>query len=402
MSYSRRTLGTITAVIVMAAMVGGLWYRLQGEASESEESDVVSAEGAGEDAPNTSATDQFSTVAATPVVGEAVVQDTLWITVAADGRAAAIREATVRALVEGQVREVSVRENSRVGAGQVAVTVDSTEYALALRRERSNLLNSEAEYQRLVVLDDLTEIAPDVREQRDRMARARSGLDQTEVALEQAELDYARTRVAAPFAGRIADLRVVTGSYVQPGDELFTVVALDPIKVEANVLEKDLALLAEGRSGRVTFTALPGETFEGRIQAINPRVDAETGAARVTLHVRNPRGLIRPGMYANVELDAESFPNRILVPRAAILEKSDDRRTMLFVFNPEGDDVGRAEWRYVTVGRENDTQAEILEDPETFMVDPGEVVLVEGHHYIVHDAVVRLVDNLAPGEARSR
>ncbi len=398
MSYSRRTLGVITATLVMAALVGGLWYKLQSAAADEDGNDVVSAEAGRGDGPATSAMDQFSTTAATPVVGAPALRDTLWITVAADGRAAAIREATVTAQVEGQVTDVNVRENSPVSAERVLAVVDSAEYALALRRQRSELLKAEATYRTIVVFDEETVMDPAVRAQRDRMARAQSGLDQAEVAVEEAELDLARTRVRAPFAGRVADLRVVEGSYVRPGDELFTVVALDPIKVEANVLEKDLSLLAEGRSARITFTALPGESFSARIEAINPKVDPESGSARVTLHVRNRDGRVRPGMYANVTLDAQSFPDRILVPRAAILERGDDRRTMLYVFNPASEGVGRSEWRYVTVGLENDRWAEIVEHPETFMVEPGETVLVDGHHYLVHDAVVRLVDALGPGQ----
>jgi len=272
-----------------------------------------------------------------------------------------------------------------------------TEYALAVRRQRSEVLSAEATYRTMVVFDEQTVTDPDVRAQRDLMARAQSGLDQAQVAVEEAELALSRTRVRAPFGGRIANLRVVPGTYVRPGDELFTVVALNPIKVEANVLEKDLSLLSEGRRARITFTALPDETFDARVQAINPIVDPETGSARVTLHVDNPQGRIRPGMYANVTLDAQSFPDRVLVPRAAILER--DRRTMLFVLTGD-EDTPRAEWRYVTVGRENETLAEILDDPETFMVEPGETVLIDGHHYLTHDAMVRLVEGLTPGEGR--
>jgi hypothetical protein len=92
-------------------------------------------------------------------------------------------------------------------------------------------------------------------------------------------------------------------------------------------------------------------------------------------------------MYARVSLDADYFPDRILVPRTAILEK--DRRTMLFVF-----EEGRAKWRYVTTGLENDTQVEIVPNDETSMVEPGEIVLVDNHYYIIHDAPIQLVETV--------
>jgi len=405
MITSRRTLTVLTVLIVGGALTAGAWWRMQttaaAAAAENPDADGAVSEGdSGGEA--TSATAQFSTAAATPVVGSEVTRDTLWITVTADGRAAAIREARVTAQVEGQITDLNVRENSGVSGGGAMIQIDSARYALGVRRAQADLLRTEAEYRTLTVFDEQTVPDPEVRATRDRMARARSGLDQAEVALAEAELDLERSRVKAPFGGRVADLEVVVGQYARVGDELLTIVALDPIKVEANVLEKDLGLLSEGRRGEVVFTALPDEVFDARIHTINPIVDPETGAARVTLRVSNPQGRIRPGMYARVRLESEAFPDRILVPRSAILERGEGRRRqMLFVFNAGGeDDGGRAEWRYVTTGRENETQVEILPNDETSMVDPGEVVLTDGHHYLIHDAIVRRVEGLSPGEGR--
>jgi multidrug efflux pump subunit AcrA (membrane-fusion protein) len=104
-------------------------------------------------------------------------------------------------------------------------------------------------------------------------------------------------------------------------------------------------------------------------------------------------------MYAEVALDAEALPDRVLVPRAAILERGEGtRRTMLFVY--EGDeDQGLAKWRYVTTGRENDQYVEIVPSDEG-MVEPGETVLVDGHHYLAHDTPVRLVESVAAAGGR--
>ena len=102
-------------------------------------------------------------------------------------------------------------------------------------------------------------------------------------------------------------------------------------------------------------------------------------------------------MYANVALEARKFPDRILVPRAAVLER--DRRTMLFVFEGEGN-VGLAKWRYVTTGLSNDSLVEIVPNPQTEMVEPGERVLVDGHYTLIHDAHVRIVPNVREAGGR--
>jgi hypothetical protein len=104
-------------------------------------------------------------------------------------------------------------------------------------------------------------------------------------------------------------------------------------------------------------------------------------------------------MYARVALEARTFADRVLVPRSAVLER--DRRTMLFVFEGEGS-TGLSKWRYVTTGLSNDSLVEIVRHPDTDMVEPGDVVLVNGHYTLIHDARVRLVDNVREAGGRPR
>jgi len=387
MKLSRQILGFLTLVIIVGALGAGIFYRLRPEPGESDPAENPEAEAA----LPASASQQFATDVPQPVMGAEVVRDTLWITVTAAGQAEAINRAPVLSRVDGMIQRIEVAENRSVEAGRLLLQLDTTEYALAAARARANLVDAQARYQEMTFGDD--EIVDSrARQERDRLARARSGLAQADVALREAEINLDRTSVRAPFPGRIADLRVVEGQHASPGTELMTVVDLDPIKVEVQVLEAEIGYLSEGRRATVTFAAFPAETFSGRISTINPVVDPDTRTARVTVRLSNPRGRIKPGMYARISLEANFFPDRILVPRTAILEK--DRRTMLFVFED-----GRAKWRYVTTGLENDTQVEILPNEETSMVEPGEIVLVDNHFYIIHDAPVRLVED-AEGDAQ--
>jgi len=386
MTFSTRFLTVTTMLIVAGLLAGGVWYRLRPAAPDQ----AVAAE-ADPDLPEVSASQQFAANVAQPVSGAPVLRDTLWITVTAAGQAEAIREAMITARVEGVVEAISVGENTGVDEDGVLLQVDSTEYALEAERLRAERVAREAEFLRTTLFNDEIE-DPAVRAQRERLARSASGLDQAEVDLKRAVLDLDRTTVRAPFAGRVADLMVDPGQFVSAGDELLTIVDLDPIKDEVQLLEAEVAYMREGRQASVAFAAFPGESFQGRIISINPRVDPETRTARVTLHLANTDNRIKPGMYARVSLDAQSFPDRILVPRSALLER--DRRPMLFVY--DGDDSGgRAEWRYVCPGLESDAVVEILSPCDQGEVSPGEMVLIDGHHYLVHDAPVQLVDNPA-------
>lgn len=389
MIFSRRTLSVLTVLILLGLVGGGIYWRLRPEPEGTGEAEAAEAAGAVDVASAAS----FSTDVPQPVAGAEVVRDTLWVSVRAAGKAEAYRRAVVKAQVEGVIQGIPVRENSSVGGGQAVLQIDTTELALAVARARSDLLNAQAEYRSMVLFDDQIE-DPEVRRQREQVARAQSGLNSAEVALRQEELELQRSTVRAPFEGRIADLLVVPGQHVGAGTDLMTVVDLDPIKVEAEVLEAELGLLREGRRATVTFAGYPGETFSGTIASINPVVDWEQRTGRVTILISNPQHRIKPGMYAEVRLEAQSFPDRVLVPRAAILERGEGRRrTMLFVYE-EKNGRSTAMWRYVTTGHENETMVEIVPSDEG-MVEPGETVLVDGHHYLAHDTPVRLVENVA-------
>ncbi len=388
MALAGRTLGILGAVVVVALMAGGIYLRLSGDDNSSGTSATAAIPEGG--VGQVSSADNFSTDVPIPVEGAEVRRDTLVVSVSAAAEAAASRQATLLAQVEGRVTRVRVRENASVAAGQVVVEIDTTEYALAVARARAQLDMAAATYRELTLFDDQIQ-DPDIRAERARVARAKSGLEDAEIALREAELRLARTQIRAPFVGRVASLRVVESQPVRVGDEILTVVDLNRVKVEVQVLEGEVGLLAEGRRARVTFAAFPGEEFVGRVQTINPLVERQTRTARVTLTIPNPDGRILPGMYARVALEARKFADRILVPRTAVLER--DRRSMLFVFQGEGN-VGLAKWRYVTTGMANDSVVEIVPNPDTEMVEPGEWVLTDGHFTLIHDARVRLVQSV--------
>lgn len=384
MNMSLRRMLTASGILVLAlAVSAGVYGRIRADSRGAAGEDAAPA-GA---RPRTSASAAFGTDVAIPVRGVAAVRDTLVVSVTAAGQAEGWKKAVVVAQVAGRIATLPVRENDPVGPGRLLAGLDAAEYGLAVEEAQAALGQAQAAYREATLLDD--EIRdPRVRADRAAFARSRTGVDAAEVRLRRAQLDLSRTRLGAPFAGRVASLKVVPGQWVRAGDELMTIVALDPIRVEVQVLESEVGLLQPGRGARVSFAAFP-QPFAGTVQTINPVVDGGTRTARVTVVVPNPGGRILPGMYARVSLDAQRFADRVLVPRAAVLER--DRRAMLFVYQGQGSQ-GLAKWRYVTTGRQNDSLVEIVPDTDTDSVKPGEVVLTEGHYTLIHDARVRLTD----------
>lgn len=387
MLLSRRLLGVVIAVVAVGLLASATYWRIRDREAESE----------GGGASASAATNPSRQPGmAIPVEGEEVRRGTMTLSVTASGQAVASRQARLLALVEGRVSQLPISENSAVGQGQLVFGLDADDYNLQLQQAEVRLEQRQAQYRELTLYDDRIEDAT-LRAERDRAARIKAGVDDAELEVSKARLALQRTRVTAPFQGLVADLRVVPGQYVRPGDEIATIVDVNPIHVEVRVLEGDVGQLRQGGTARVRFAAYPDEVFTGTVATINPVVDEQTRTAKVTVRVPNANRRILPGMYAQISLDARSYPDRILVPRSAILERDTDRRKMVFVF-----ENGTAQWKYVTTGLENDTHVEIVENPDTEMLSPGQVVLTKGHYTLTHGAPVRLVENATVEGGRPR
>lgn len=387
-----RYLVTILVFVVAAAALGGIYLRLQQNSEEDPDNDEsATVDSARAEARNTAAATAFATGIAVPVEGAAVERGTFILWVNAEGQAAALRTAPLHAQVAGPVIEVSVREGGWVSAGDVIARIDPVEYEISRKEAQGALEQAEASYQDLTLGDETIE-DPELLEVRQAQARIRSGLAGAEARMEQAEYNLEKTVIRAPYSGRIANLVVDVGTRLSVNDSIATVVDLSSVDVDVQVLESEIAALEVGRDATVTFTAFRGEEFQAEVVTVNPVVDPVSHVGRATVRLRNPGARILPGMHANVRIAGRLYEDRVSVPKEAIVERS--RREVVFVFEPdsEGASTGRAKWRYVTTGLENEEAIEVVASDDTDMVEEGEIVLVGGHTTLTHDAMVRLAE----------
>ena len=387
MGFSRRSLTILTAVIVLVGALGGIYVRLR--ALQAEDDPAVAAP-EGTDLPDGESSGAFTTGVAIPVSGAPVLRDTLVMNISAAGQAQAFGRALLAAEVEGSVTDVFVREGQSVARGEVIARIDPERYAFELEKARARLEQAQASFQELTLFDDEID-DPELRAERQRMARAKSGLGETEVAVREAELNVRRATIRAPFAGWVANLAIVPGERLQARDSIAEVVDISTIRIEVQALETEVPYLEEGREASVTLSAFPDASLAGRVASINPVIDPRTRTSRVTVVVPNDDGAVKPGMYARVSIAARLFPDRVMVPREAILER--DNRTLVFLFEPDEPDgaEGAAKWTYVTTGLEGGRFVELVAGRGTTILDPGQIVLTEGHYTLIHDARVRLV-----------
>jgi RND family efflux transporter MFP subunit len=221
---------------------------------------------------------------------------------------------------------------------------------------------------------------------KDEIMEVSQGLTQAEIQVKQARLALEKSQVRAPFSGIITNIQVSPGQHVSTGSDLFTLVNIDKVQVHAKVLESEIGKMKVGREVELKFSAYPGQVFKGRVHAISPIVDPADKTCNVIVEMVNVDQTVKPGMHAEVEIVAEIYPDRLLVPQDAILTRN--QRKLVFVV--EGD---RAKWKYIAIGLENEEYAEVLptDDPGG-EIEPGNQVLIDGHFTIAHDARIRIVE----------
>ena len=200
--------------------------------------------------------------------------------------------------------------------------------------------------------------------------------------IERLERDGVAQRTVAfkaPFAGFVTGKNVVAGQRIEPGMELLTVTDMSRVWVIAQVYEAEAALARPGRVARVTLPYDPGVTLAGRIGFVYPTMDPESRTLRVRIEFANPRGVLKPGMYVNVELDAQAATG-IVIPDSAILESG--TRQVVFVETGPGQYTARD----VGVGTRGDGKALIRQG-----LAAGEAVAVSANFLLDSESRLRQV-----------
>ena len=173
-------------------------------------------------------------------------------------------------------------------------------------------------------------------------------------------------------SGVVLEKPSVEGQRFMPGEMLYRIAELSQVWLLADVFEQDLAFVRPGQSARITVDAYPGREFTGKVTFVYPTVTPETRTAKVRIELPNPSGLLKPSMYARVELSAPASRGaQLVVPDSAVLDSG--TRQLVLVQRGEG----AFEPRPVQLGVRGDGYVEIVEG-----VKEGEPVVVSANFLI--------------------
>lgn len=231
---------------------------------------------------------------------------------AAVGTVTAVRGVDVTTEIAGLVRSINFRSGQDVAAGAVLVQLNAD--------------SDIAQMQSLQAAADLsaTTLARD-KQQFDADAISQAQLDNDGADLKskralvaQQQALIAKKTIRAPFAGKLGITSIQPGQYINPGDRIVTLQTIDPIYIDFYLPQKQLGGLVLGQVVNVIVDGYAGQTFTGRITAINAKVDPTTRNVQVEATLPNPKRLLLPGMFANAAVDIGDKKRYLTLPQTAI------------------------------------------------------------------------------------
>ncbi len=246
-------------------------------------------------------------------VTSATVKDEDWAPMLSSvGSVSAVQGAVVSAELGGVVSEIDFENGGVAKKGDVLMKLDAS-------AEEAQLHSAEA---------DLELARSDFERSRDLAAKkviSKAELDAAEAKYKQkaASADQMRSMIVkkevhAPFDGQLGIRQVNVGQMINAGQQVVPLTSLDPVYVDFALPQQDFAQLSQGLPIGVRSDAVPGREFKGKLTAINSMVDPATRNVTVQGTLENPDHLLRPGMFAKVEVVLPQKHRTLVIPGSAV------------------------------------------------------------------------------------
>lgn len=300
-----------------------------------------------------------------------VKQDALIV----NGRTEESRKVTLRAETAGPVIAVPAIEGRVVEADDVIARQNVEDRTARLAEVTALVKQREIEYRAAV------ELAKKGFRSGTKLAEARAQLDAARAKTKSMRIDISRTTIKAPFRGILETRYVEKGDYVKVGDNIASIVDLDPVLAVGSASERDIGSITIGEPGKVTF--IGGDVAEGKIRYIASVADPDTRSFRIELEIANPDHRIRAGLTGKLALPLPPVRAHVLSP--AVLTLADDGRIGVRIVDTS--DIVR--FKPIAI---------LTQSPEGIWVSgltDGERLITVGHEYVRAGQKVRAIPEAA-------
>jgi membrane fusion protein (multidrug efflux system) len=313
-------------------------------------------------------------------------------TLHAVGTVESFQGVTLRSEIEGRILRIAFQSGAVVNAGDVLVELEAA-------NEQAQLKSAEAAAK--LAAASLTR-ARELRESNTNTAveleTAEANHAQALAAVENLRATLAKKRIVAPFAGRVGIRQINLGQFLNKGDTVVTLEAVNPAYVDFALPQQDLPHLQPGLPVRVKIDAFPERDFEGQLEAINPRVSDTTRNVRLRAIVPNPDELLRPGFFAQVTVQLPVETPVLELPSTAVVYSPYGNSVYVVIEKsaPDGTKQLVVEQRFITTGSKRGDQVAIVKG-----LQPGDHVVTSGQMKLRNGAPVTINNSVTPANSPS-
>lgn len=295
------------------------------------------------------------------------------------GSITAVNGINVANELPGVITQINFESGKAVQKGDVLIRLDAAIDEAALRTRRAEAQLAEQEFKRV------SDLLPRRAVSQSQYDEAKANFDAAQARVNEAEAQLNKKVIRAPFDGKLGIRMVDQGQYIATGTPIVEINMLNPIYVDYTLSEKFLPDVDQGYPVSVTVAAVPDQTFEGEVSAINTSVNPETRTVRMRATLGNDENLLRPGMFATIQTGQPRDNEVVTLPRTAISYNTYGN----FVYVVEENDNGEliVSRRTVTTGEVRDGRAAVLsglEEGDT-VVAKGLLRLRAGQHVDIQD-----------------
>ncbi len=273
--------------------------------------------------------------------------------------------------VTGRVVSIDAQLGKRVTKGQVLAVIESPDVGSAVsdvRKAEADLVAAEHDVKRKKDLyEQHAGTESDLEAAQDNYRRARAEVERAQQKAALLRVGGANVvtqtyALTSPVDGEVLLRNINPGIEVQgqysggAGQELFTIGEIDRLWVLGNVYEMDIARVHPGTPASVTVVAYPGRVFKGQVDWVSGSIDPATRTATVRCTFDNPDRLLRPMMYATMQISVDQ-KRALAIPRGALLRVGGSK----VVFIERGEDAGRVKFKRVEVDVDEGESSPMLE-----------------------------------------
>lgn len=253
----------------------------------------------------------------------------------------------------GILRRVYVKEGQRVAKGQLLATIDDGGLSQQIAQLKIQEQLSKTTYERQKRLWD-QKIGSEIQ-----FLQAKASYEAQTNAVKQLKRQQGKSVVRAPFSGVVDDVMKEPGTVLAPGQgsEIFRVVNLNNMYIEAEVPESYIKNVTKGKKVEVFFPVL-GKTVEAKIRQVGNFINPSNRAFKVEIYVPNKSGDIKPNLTARLKINDYTSEKAILIPQSIISENAEGEQYVYLVGDKKENKYATANKTIIETGK---TQGDVIE-----------------------------------------